>query len=255
MEHAIVLWVSTMLLLIFVTYWIHIFVGLFRAVANELNEKSKVNHYFEDYLQWNRNAFQRMSSDWVNINAKFRWKWLTPLMLACREEDEETVVFLIKKGATINLSSSVWTPLIESIEHIGLLRILLEAWADPNLAESTRGITPLIVASASGYLEVTKLLLEAWANPNILAKSWLSPLVAVLMYQKQNPGEFESGNELLKLLLNNGADPTVWVGWMQTLTSDSSVTTVADFLIKTGRASFVFLQENGAWRTVLRKLN
>lgn len=176
-------------------------------------------------------------------------------MLACREKDVETVVFLIKNGANINLPCNVWTALIESIGDIKLLKILLKAWADPNLSESTRWITPLIAASASGYLEVAKLLLEAWANPNILSNNWLSPLMATLMYQMKNPSKYERGDELLKLLLNNKADPAVSEDWIRILTSDSSITTVADFLIKTGRASFVFLQEDSAWRVALRKIN
>lgn len=98
---------------------------------------------------------------------------------ACNEGDELSVEMLLKAGADpsgirdyksflkkYNKPYEPSWPLIRASRggHAAVVRLLLAAGADPNLAEG-EGITALTVAAEGGHLEVVRLLLEAGADP------------------------------------------------------------------------------------------
>jgi ankyrin repeat protein len=92
----------------------------------------------------------------------------TALIAAAHLGHAEVVRLLIAAGAPLDHVNNLgWTALIESIvlgdggaEHRACLRALLEAGANPNLADRD-GRTPLALAEARGYGEMAALLRAA----------------------------------------------------------------------------------------------
>lgn len=77
---------------------------------------------------------------------------------------------------------------------------LLEAGADPNLADSDMGYTPLYFAAYYGDTRIVDKLLEAGADPNLATKDGITPL------------HHAAGNrdtEIIDKLLEAGADPNL----------------------------------------------
>jgi ankyrin repeat protein len=92
------------------------------------------------------------------------------LFNAASEGEEEAVATLLARGANPNRRTSNGTPLSWAAQggHLGVVNLLLEAGADPDLAESGSpdgDFNPLFRATYAGNLEVVRRLLEAGANP------------------------------------------------------------------------------------------
>lgn len=92
----------------------------------------------------------------------------TALIAAAHLGHEEAVRILIGAGAPLDhINNLGWTAVIESIvlgdggpRHTATLRILLEAGANPSLADRS-GQTPLALARARGYAAMVALLVKA----------------------------------------------------------------------------------------------
>lgn len=153
------------------------------------------------------------------------------LVQACLTNDELAVSTSLELGISPNSKSSLGlTPLIVAAEngYIGLVQLLLEKGADPNLVsnsnyplraailsgdgeviqelikckadvnlETPRG-TPLIVASAEGDCESIGVLLDSGADVNYETKDGLTALIAAVRDDRR---------EAVKLLLKRGANP------------------------------------------------
>ncbi|MBP0015588.1 MAG: ankyrin repeat domain-containing protein [Roseofilum sp. SBFL] len=83
---------------------------------------------------------------------------------------------LIDKKVSVDAyrQKGVWskngcTALILTVQEgrVDIVKSLLKAGANPNLAEEDTGGTPLMYAAKNGYLEILDLLLEAGADPTI----------------------------------------------------------------------------------------
>lgn len=88
-----------------------------------------------------------------------------PLRVAIEASDIETVQKLLREGISPNSYDEV-TPLLSVASHCGVaavVRILLEAGADPNL-ENGENFTPLMFAAQGGHLAVVQNLISAGAN-------------------------------------------------------------------------------------------
>ncbi|MFN7158552.1 MAG: ankyrin repeat domain-containing protein [Erythrobacter cryptus] len=77
------------------------------------------------------------------------------------------------------------------------LRFLLENGADPNI-RNRKGITPLQLAVALGFVDGAEILIKRGANVNISDQTGETPLIAAV--HQRNP-------ELVRVLLAQGADP------------------------------------------------
>jgi ankyrin repeat protein len=136
---------------------------------------------------------------------------MSPLEMAASAGDECLVAFLIGHGADVNrLGPAGFTPLCYVITisgHEGVVRLLLEAGADPDgrCGSVLAKVPPLVSAVMAGREEVVELLLKAGADPNLSGSggsNHLSPLTAAAATD-------DPVNErIVKMLLRSGADMT-----------------------------------------------
>lgn len=135
----------------------------------------------------------------VDVNLKIPGESRTPLLYACAVGDPGLVRLLIEHGAAVDIFGSYTNRLLkEAIQsgHAGVLAVLLEKGADPNLKDHG-GQTPLMLAAATGDNPAVRHLLAAGADPLVSHYSGSALARAV-----------RSGdNEIVRLLLSAGADP------------------------------------------------
>ena len=117
----------------------------------------------------------------------------TPLFRAAESGQKETVKLLI--GAETENTMV----LAAKGGNISVVRMLLDAGADPNMKNS-KGCTPLFMSASEGHLGITKLLLQRGAQPNIANRSGFTPLHQAACY-----GDIDVAKELFE----KGADPNV----------------------------------------------
>ncbi|MEC5030653.1 MAG: ankyrin repeat domain-containing protein [Oscillatoria sp. PMC 1051.18] len=97
------------------------------------------------------------------------------MFIAIVDGDIEAVKYLIALNLNLDIhQTGVWTdkgftPLIIAVEskETQIVKLLLEAGANPNLSEKDTGGTPLIYAAITGSLEIINLLLKFGADRNI----------------------------------------------------------------------------------------
>ena len=184
---------------------------------------------------------------------------LTPLVLASREGDLDSAKFLVEKGANVNqVTEYGWSPLLVATNnrHYRLGEYLIEHGADVNLANKGSW-TPLYLATDNrnieggdfpvpkpdiDHLEYIKFLLEHGANPNARAKdNTLTRTIFTMQWFFENGATpfvraaQSSDLELLKLLVQHGADPMIkteyadtaltaaaGIGWVEGVTYEHS---------------------------------
>jgi ankyrin repeat protein len=156
---------------------------------------------------------------------------LTPIVLAARQGDRESVKVLLDARVEVNQTTADgWTALLAATQNrfyrLGLY--LMERGADVNLANGG-GWTPLYLATDNrnieggdyptrvpdmDHLEFIKALLARGANPNarmidstetrtVFTNQWLSENGATAFLRASQSGDLP----LMKLLLEHGADP------------------------------------------------
>ena len=126
-----------------------------------------------------------------------------PLYWACREGHEDAAVYLINKGAEVNIkdNNSV-VPLhyaaIQGLKNV--TRLLIDKSADINV-QSGSGYTPLHYAAQYSQPEIAKLLVENSADVHLRNRYGRTPLIHAAR---------EGGNaEIAELLIRHGADINV----------------------------------------------
>jgi uncharacterized protein len=184
---------------------------------------------------------------------------LTPLIYAARAGSIDAARVLLEAGADVNqVTRYGWSPLLAATQNrnyqLGLF--LIEHGADVNLANKG-GWTPLYLATDNrnleggdyptrtpdmNDLEYIERLLDAGANPNaqltestetrtVFTNQWLDEDGATAFLRASQSGDVE----LMKLLLERGADPKIYtklgvtplaaaagIGWVEGVTSERS---------------------------------
>ena len=184
---------------------------------------------------------------------------LTPLVIAARSNDVESVKILLAAGADVNqVTGYGWSALLVATQnrYYKLGAFLLDHGADPNLANKG-GWVPLYLATdnrniESGdypvrkgdmdHLDFIKLLLDKGANVNarmkdstetrtVFTNQWLDENGATAFLRASQSGDLV----LMKLLLAHGADPKIpaafgvtalqvaaGIGWVEGITYEWS---------------------------------
>jgi ankyrin repeat protein len=130
---------------------------------------------------------------------------VTALIIAAFRHQESVVKLLIRRGATIDLSTSSYGTALQAATVVSddqgaekIVKILLEAGANPNAAED--GTPALCSAAWQGNLDICNLLLQYGADPNICtsyARGYSDPLSAATSMGEE---------AVVELLLNSGAE-------------------------------------------------
>lgn len=100
-------------------------------------------------------------------------------------------------------------------------RALVDAGADPNLVSPGDLASPLLTAIINGHFDLAAMLVEKGANPNLASDAGVAPLYAVVNVQwapiaaypqpRAHLQQSRTYLDLLKLLLDQGADPNLRV--------------------------------------------
>ena len=155
----------------------------------------------------------------------------TALTFAAREGDLASARKLLDAGADVNQPTEYgWTPLLTAVNNRNykLATLLLERGADPNLANKG-GWTPLYIATDNrnieggdypvpkpdlDHLEMIATLLDKGARPNtpIKENTLTRTIFTMQWFWEDGATPFvraaqSSDTELMKLLLEHGADP------------------------------------------------
>lgn len=132
----------------------------------------------------------------------------TPLMIATYHNDVASARLLIEAGADVNLQDVMLNSPFLYAGAEGLLEILqltIHAGADPAILNRFGG-TALIPAAERGHVEVVQTLLESTEVDvnHVNNLGWTALMEAVIL----NNGN-ERQQEVIRLLLENGAIPTI----------------------------------------------
>jgi ankyrin repeat protein len=123
------------------------------------------------------------------------------LLNACKQNDLGLVQELLDRGADPN-SDGEWDANILTIAaaygNVKIVQLLINRGADLDSGDEKRGITPLIIVSMNGDIEMFRFLLKSGANPNVCDNWGKTPMIRAS----------ESGRiEFVKLLIGIGIDP------------------------------------------------
>jgi ankyrin repeat protein len=131
---------------------------------------------------------------------------MTELLEALHRGDDETVAQLLAKQPQLNVFEAA------ALGKSDRLRaILAEEPASAN-AYGDDGFQPLPLACFYGHVEAARILLEHGADPNTLSRNehiQTNALHAAAASENKGP---DVRYELCKLLLDNGADPSIAQG-------------------------------------------
>ena len=127
---------------------------------------------------------------------------VTPLMLACEKNHEDTVHLLIQSGAGPNLQTDTgWTALLCAVNNdchsLAIVRSLLEAGAAVNTQDS-KGWSSLAIACRYGCYKIAELLIQYGADVQLSTVDRFTPLMIACYYRHE---------DMAALLLRSNVDP------------------------------------------------
>lgn len=124
---------------------------------------------------------------------------ITPLHMAARHGQTETVALLIEKGADVNAANAEGaTPIHLAVNdgRIELVKTLLDQGAIIGRTNNVFGRTELHTAACKGFTEIVDLLMSAGASPKVKDKGGKTPLDHALYYGFVQTATRLSGGDL-----------------------------------------------------------
>lgn len=91
-----------------------------------------------------------------------------------------------------------------TMNHVGIVKRLIDAGTDVNARATSTGRTPLHVAASYSRVEMAQTLLDAGAKINATSDTMQTPLHCA---QRFSYRDTDKNLQLVRLLLENGADP------------------------------------------------
>ncbi len=179
----------------------------------------------------------------AKVNSRERFGEQTPLMWAAARRHPQMVELLLSKGADVNARGAVrdykrvataesraaprdrggFTPLMYAARgNCGeCVEVLLKHKADVNLADPSF-VVPLSIAMMNGNWDIAKRLVEAGADVNQWDMNGSSPLHVAIANMNiagsrnpldQDKANKASGRDVIKMLLDRGANPNQQLYW------------------------------------------
>ena len=155
--------------------------------------------------RWGNAHLTRILAEVSNVNERTASGGYTPLYYAAFRGHAKVVRVLLEAGADPNVRTEQggYTPLYHAARggHAEMVRDLLQANADINARTARTNSTPLYTAAFRGHAEIVRALLKAGADVNTrTARAGATPLYAAA----------RNGHaEIVRALLAAGADPNI----------------------------------------------
>ncbi|XP_050301248.1 ankyrin-1-like [Anthonomus grandis grandis] len=136
----------------------------------------------------------------------------TPLSLSVIEYPSIRVAtMLLKWGANPNIRSMKSIPILSelclnchSIEHLSMVKLLINYNANVNITNPLTKWTPLHIVSITGYVSLAKMLLEHGANRNLKDKMGRTPYDIAIEHQHADLIEmYKEGKKIVQALLKS----------------------------------------------------
>ncbi|PLN78250.1 ankyrin repeat-containing domain protein [Aspergillus taichungensis] len=173
-------------------------------------------------------------------------KFNTPLQAASDLGSVEKIQLLLHAGANVNISGGLYGTALQAASHRGFERIvqlLLDAGADVNIVCGEYG-TALQAASHGGFARVVQLLLDSGADANIVCGKHGTPVVAAAQKHR-------CPTEVIRLLLNHGADLSIPAQNGQTLAHIAARRGLSDIITMISPASVLLSRVDHLGKTPL----
>ena len=186
-------------------------------------------------------AVKELIENKADVNLKNDKNGYTPLIIACNEGNEEIVKILIENGAKINIKDeNGYTALVFACSNgnENIVKYLISKGADVNIMDKN-GDTPLIIAIIYGNISIVKYLIDQGANVNKKNEiKGYTPLM-IACSQESETNLNETNLMIVKYLVEHGAD----INMVNDKTEDTSLIIAC----KVGNQAIVkYLVEKGA---------
>ncbi|KAI1460619.1 ankyrin repeat-containing domain protein [Annulohypoxylon moriforme] len=141
----------------------------------------------------------------------------TPLHKVTEETPLENVKLLVRAGSDINLKGSFnLTPIIHALRYgrEDIARYYLSRKANVNIISPWHG-SSLHLACSKGLVDLAEALIDAGADVNAVADEFAgTPLSSIFVHYDVIDSSSETKLELINLLLDKKADPTIMGGFL-----------------------------------------
>jgi ankyrin repeat protein len=128
---------------------------------------------------------ENSSSDSLDVPNE---KGVTPLLVACEQDDVDLCKKLLEKGASLDVQDSKGASPLAVAAFCGNVNVLKEVLLDKKeLLErpNTNGCTPLWLAARAGRDEVVLLLLDSGADRTKANNDGLTPVGVAIKYKRE----------------------------------------------------------------------
>lgn len=158
------------------------------------------------------NLLAEFGADLDVVSAEDQYAYEYHFYIGC---EPALLPFWLGRGVDVNHNPGFGPPVLQAVvshlstnvtgeEQVGQVRQLLEYGADPEVAESLFGHTPLHTAAKNGRADLAALLLDGGADPNSRTHRGETPL---------HLATAEGALKVVQLLLERGADPDAQDLW------------------------------------------
>jgi ankyrin repeat protein len=172
-------------------------------VDNEYNPTTpSQTMYFTAAMAGDRGLIDWLSGHGGRIDGIDPFLHVTALHMAVLNRQTTAVQVLLEAGAwTGSVDQTSGAPVLidaANLNHVAILKLLLDHGADPNIRQWGLNVSALHAAAVDGEVEVARLLLDHGADPSAVDARGVTPLHLAIQLRQA---------AMVRLLLERGADP------------------------------------------------